>query len=336
MNKSLLAIIQYIFFIALGILFVWLTIKDIQREEWLQIENSLKNARHWLLIPVLLMLILSHYSRAIRWKILMEPLQYKPSTFNTLAAVMIGYLANTAVPRLGEVVKCSLLAKYEGLRADKLVGTIVIERIIDLICLFVVFILALIFQGNIIGEYVLNAFGTFFRDKSGGFSPYKIVLLLFVLLTAGTVFIYLLKKFAHTNLVSKLNNVYHGILNGLNTIRLIKHKTAFIFHTIFIWLMYLLSTTAGIYALRETEFLGIAGGITALGVGSIAMIITPGGIGAYPLLIAKLMELYGLDFKTTGTALGWLLWSAQTIIILVCGVIFTILFTFFNKKKTAS
>ncbi|HZI00889.1 MAG TPA: hypothetical protein VEX63_07055, partial [Flavisolibacter sp.] len=101
-----------------------------------------------------------------------------------------------------------------------------------------------------------------------------------------------------------------------------------------IWLLYLLSTTAGIYALRETEFLGLAGGLTALGVGSIAMIITPGGIGAYPLLIAKLMELYGLDFKTIGTALGWLLWSAQTIIILVCGVIFSALITYFNKKET--
>jgi hypothetical protein len=159
--------------------------------------------------------------------------------------------------------------------------------------------------------------------------------LLFSFITIFIIVIFLFKRFAHLNIISKANSALKGLIQGLNSIRLIKRKGAFLFYTLLIWLMYLLSTTAGIYALRETEFLGISGGLTALGVGSIAMIITPGGIGAYPLLIAKLMELYGLDFKTIGTALGWLLWSAQTIIILACGVIFSALITYFNKKKPA-
>ena len=335
MKKSFKSILQYCFFIGLGVLFVWLTVKDIQQQEWLQIQYSLRHARHWLLVPVIVMLLLSHYLRALRWKIMMEPLGYFPSNFNTMAAVMIGYLANTAVPRLGEVMKCSILSKYEGLKADKLIGTIVVERLIDVTCLLLVFMLALVFQGHIIGDYVANAFGNFFRDKSGGFASYKVLLVTFSLLTFIIILIFLFKRFAHLNVITKVNNTLKGLLQGLNSIRLIKRKTAFLVYTILIWLLYLLSTTAGIYALRETEFLGLAGGLTALGVGSIAMIITPGGIGAYPLLIAKLMELYGLDFKTIGTALGWLLWSAQTIIILVCGVIFSALITYFNKKETA-
>ncbi|HZH00846.1 MAG TPA: lysylphosphatidylglycerol synthase transmembrane domain-containing protein [Flavisolibacter sp.] len=335
MKKSFKSILQYCFFIGLGVLFVWLTVKDIRQQEWQQIQYSLQHARHWLLIPVIIMLLLSHYLRALRWKIMMEPLGYFPSNFNTMAAVMIGYLANTAVPRLGEVMKCSILSKYEGLKADKLIGTIVVERLIDVTCLLLVFMLALVFQGHIIGDYVANAFGNFFRDKSGGFASYKVLLVTFSLLTFIIILIFLFKRFAHLNVITKVNNTLKGLLQGLNSIRLIKRKTAFLVYTILIWLLYLLSTTAGIYALRETEFLGLAGGLTALGVGSIAMIITPGGIGAYPLLIAKLMELYGLDFKTIGTALGWLLWSAQTIIILVCGVIFSALITYFNKKETA-
>jgi uncharacterized protein (TIRG00374 family) len=335
MKQSFKSILQYCFFIALGVLFVWLTIKDIGQQEWQQIKSSLQNARHWLLIPATGMLLLSHYLRAIRWKIMMEPLGYYPSNFNTMAAVMIGYLANTAVPRLGEVMKCSILSKYEGLKADKLIGTIVVERLIDVLCLLVVFVLALLFQGHIIGDYVTNAFGNFFRDKSGDFASYKVLLLLFSFITIFIIVIFLFKRFAHLNIISKANSALKGLIQGLNSIRLIKRKGAFLFYTLLIWLMYLLSTTAGIYALRETEFLGISGGLTALGVGSIAMIITPGGIGAYPLLIAKLMELYGLDFKTIGTALGWLLWSAQTIIILACGVIFSALITYFNKKKPA-
>lgn len=99
--------------------------------------------------------------------------------------------------------------------------------------------------------------------------------------------------------------------------------------------MYLLSTTAGLYALQETENLGIGGGLTTLAVGSIGMIVTPGGIGAYPLFVANLMGLYGLDVKTIGTALGWLLWSAQTLVILGGGVIFIGMFSYHNKKRKA-
>ena len=97
----------------------------------------------------------------------MEPLGYKPSNFNTFAAVMIGYLVNTGVPRLGEVVKCTILARYEKVRADRLVGTIVMERAVDVVCLVIVFIFALIFQGGFIGEHVAANFTDFFHDNTG-------------------------------------------------------------------------------------------------------------------------------------------------------------------------
>ena len=101
MKKKIITIFQYTFFFLLGVLFVWLTIKDVNQEQWESIKNAVVNARHWIFIPVILLLILSHLSRALRWKILMEPLGYKPSTFNTFSAVMIGYLVNAGVPRLG-------------------------------------------------------------------------------------------------------------------------------------------------------------------------------------------------------------------------------------------
>jgi hypothetical protein len=263
----------------------------------------------------------------------MEPLGYKPTIFNTWAAVMIGYLVNAGVPRLGEVVKCSLLAKYENVKADKLVGTIVVERVVDLICLLVVFLAAILFQGHIIGDYLIESFSSIFKDASGATSYSKVVMLFLIVIFVVAAFYFLLKRFGHIDIISKVQNILKGIGHGLNSIRLIKHKGAFIFHTIFIWALYLLSTTLGIFALKETDHLGLGGGITTLAVGSVGMILTPGGIGAYPLLVAKLMELYGLDPKTIGTALGWLLWSAQTLIILVCGVIFSGLFSYHNKKR---
>ena len=333
MKKSFLTILQYLFFLGLGILFVWLTIRDITKEDWEHIKYSVQHARHWLVFPVVLLLFLSHYSRAIRWKLLMEPLGYKPSTFNTFAAVMIGYLVNAGVPRLGEVVKCTLLSRYENVRADKLVGTIVVERAVDVVCLLIVFVLALFFEGHVIGEFTANLFGSFFKNSSGTTSFTKLILFSIIAIAFCAFSYYILKRFGHIDAVSKIKNVLKGIVHGLGSIRYVKHKGLFLFHTVLIWGLYLASTTIGIYALHETEHLGIGAGLTTLGIGSIGMIITPGGIGAYPLLVSELIGLYGLDEKTIGRALGWLLWSVQTIIILVGGLIFSGLFSYYNKKR---
>jgi glycosyltransferase 2 family protein len=333
MKKSFLTIFQYLFFIGLGLFFVWLSVKDINHEQWLQIKDAILRARRWVVAPVIIMLLLSHYSRAVRWKILMEPLGYKPSTFNVFAAVMIGYLVNTGVPRLGEVVKCTLLSRYEKVRADKLVGTIVMERAVDVVCLLIVFLLAIIFQGHIIGDYVYESFGRFFTDRTGHTSVRKLLIVLAIIIAVVLFIYFLLKHFGHIDAFAKIKEVLKGILHGLSSIRFIKHKKLFLFHTFIIWALYLFSTTAGIYALRETAHLGLGGGLTTLTIGSIGMIISPGGIGAYALLVAKLMKLYGLDEDTIGAALGWLLWSVQTLIILGAGVIFFALFSYYNKKR---
>ena len=185
MKKRLITILQYLFFFSLGVFFAWLSVKDINQARWEQIKQSLAQSKQWLFIPVLLIMLLSHYSRALRWKILMEPLGYNPSMFNTFAAVMIGYLVNLGVPRLGEVVKCTILARYEKIRADKLVGTIVLERTFDLICLVIVFTLSLILQGDIIGSYMKAKLGLFLGDKAGNLSTQK-------LLIAGAIFVFVI------------------------------------------------------------------------------------------------------------------------------------------------
>lgn len=333
MKKPFLTILQYLFFLGLGIFFVWLSVRKIEAKQWQDIKSALQQARLVLLIPVVLMLLVSHWSRAVRWKILMEPLGYKPSTFNTFAAVMIGYLVNAGVPRLGEVVKCTLLSRYEKVRADRLVGTIVMERAVDVVCLLLAFLAALFFQGNIIGEFVGSLFGNFFKNSAGQTSMSKIIIYAAVLLFFIGLVYFLLKRFGHIDAVGKVKAVFAGILHGLQSIRFIRHKGWFVVHTVLIWGMYLFSTTLGIYALRQTAHLGLGGGLTTLTVGSVGMIPTPGGLGAYPLLVSQLMKVYGLDPDTIGNALGWLLWSAQTLIILIGGLSSAALFSFVNKNK---
>jgi uncharacterized membrane protein YbhN (UPF0104 family) len=333
MKKRLITILQYLFFFSLGVFFAWLSVKDINQERWEQIKHSLAQSKQWLFLPVLVIMLISHYSRALRWKILMEPLGYKPSTFNTFAAVMIGYLVNLGVPRLGEVIKCTILARYEKIRADKLVGTIVLERTFDLICLIIVFISALILQGDIIGGYMKSKLALFLGDNAGHLSTQKILIAGGVFVAVIAIAYLLLKRFGHIDAVGKIKNILSGVWHGLNSIRYIKHKGLFIFHTILIWTLYLAGTVAGLYALKETAHLGVPGGLATLSVGSVGMIVTPGGIGAYPLLVSELMGLYGLDSATVGTALGWLLWTAQTLIIVVVGFICFSLLSAFNKNR---
>ena len=333
MNRSIASILQYLLFIGLGVLFVWLSVRDITEQEWLQIKDALRRARHWLIIPAFFLLFLAHYSRALRWRILMQPLGYRPSRFNTFAAVMIGYLVNSGVPRLGEVVKCTLLAKYERVRADKLVGTIVVERAVDVVCLLIAFLAAIIFEGQVIWAPLSESFSNFFYDNSGHASIRKIIIVVGSIVVVIAVLYFLLKRFGHIDAIAKIKSVLRGILDGLNSIRRLENKGLFLFHTLLIWALYLSGTTIGIYALRETSHLGIGGGLTTLVFGSLGMIVSPGGIGAYALIVAKLIGWYGLDPHTIGRALGWLLWSVQTLIILLGGVFCFAFLSYHNKNR---
>ena len=152
MQKKINSLLQYAFFLGLAIFLVWWSLSKISDEHWEEMKTAMRETNYWLLVPVAIALLVSHLSRAIRWKILMEPMGYKPSLINTYLAVLIGYFANQGVPRLGEVLKCTILSRYEKVPADKLIGTIVAERAFDLLCLILVFAITFFSQSSVIGK----------------------------------------------------------------------------------------------------------------------------------------------------------------------------------------
>lgn len=333
MKKKLVAILQYVLFLGLGLFLVWWSIQKITPSDWVDINHAIKHARWWVLAPIIACLLLSHYSRAIRWKILMTPLGYRPSLRNTYLAVLIGYLANLAFPRLGEVLKCTTLAKYEKVPADKLVGTIVAERAFDVICLLLLIGITFFTQVNVIGNYFETVLSENFGEKAAFFRSWGILVLLLAATAGLLLLIWFLNKFQHIRLIGKIRAVGINAWKGVTSIQYVKNKGWFIFHSLFIWLMYFLSTYIGMQALKETEHLGVLPSMSALSIGSIAMIITPSGLGAYPAMIQETMLLYQLE-SGIGLALGWLMWSVQIFQIAIAGFIALILFPIFNKKKT--
>src|SRR6201996_3025397 len=177
MKKAIGVSLQYLFFAALAAFFVWLSLKDMDSQKWAQLRDALARANYWLLTPVLLMLLASHWLRALRWRQLIQPLGYNPSRLNCFLGVMIGYFVNLGAPRLGEVIKCTVLARYEKVPADKLVGTIVAERAFDVVCLFLVFSLTFLLQFNVIHTLTADKTAALLQGANGHISIWKILLL---------------------------------------------------------------------------------------------------------------------------------------------------------------
>jgi glycosyltransferase 2 family protein len=334
MNKRLRTILQYSFFLGLGIFLVWWSVKDLTTNDKSQIRSALETARYWLLIPVFGILFFSHLIRAIRWKLLIEPLGYKPSTTNTLFAVFIGYLANQAVPRLGEVLKCTVLSRYEKVPADKLIGTIILERVIDAITLLIIFGITLAIQPDIYSQLVDTIFNS---EKEAGVNKKTISSSLALMILAGIVIIVLAvwmiknkKNFIDLGLLFK--RIGKSIWQGLSAIQHLKKRWWFIFLTLSMWTLYLAGGYIGFMALKETQQYGINEAFTVLSAGSVGMIATPGGIGAYAYLLQKTMQVYGLN-EGIALAFGWILWLAQTAVILIGGLISFVGMPYYNKRK---
>ncbi len=331
MNKRLVSILQLAFFLFLGIFLVWWSIHKMDKKNWEDCKNALASARYYLFIPVFIILVISHISRAIRWKILMKPMGYNPKLSNTFFAVMVGYLANLAIPRLGEVLKCSILGKYEKVPPDKLVGTIVVERVIDLISLIVIFAIALITQASVIGGFARETIRKYFLHDGIHAIIIKLIIVAFLFIAIFFLIRFAFKKYSHYNFVKKINKIISGIITGLSTIRAMENKWSFIFHSILIWTCYLLGTYVGFFAIAGTEHLTIAAAFPVLAFASIGMIITPGGIGIYPMFIKQVMSLYNIE-EGIGFANGNLQWIAQFLIVLTIGFLSLILLPYVNKK----
>jgi hypothetical protein len=317
------------FFFLLGIALIWWSLHQIPAEEWTKFTLALKHSKLWIVFPVFMILGLSHFLRALRWRLIMEPLGYRPSIANTYFAVLIGYLANLAIPRLGEVLKCTLLAKYEHVPAEKIVGTIVAERAFDVISLGIVFLMALGLQFNVI-EAGWN------QLKSQAIAPvnnanegdWKIYLLIGIgILLVGLFFI--LRKRIPT-IVASVKNIISGIWEGVMSATKLKQQKLFFLYSFGIWFLYLLATYVGLYATEGTES-SFATAISCLAYASIGMILTPGGIGAYAYFMAKVLELNGVDY-TLGLANGTLQWFSQFLIVIVLGGLSLILLPIINKQ----
>lgn len=330
MKKKLLSFLQYVIFLGGGLLLVWWQLHSMTPGQEEQFMHALRTANYILIIPVVCMNLLSHLSRSMRWKLLMEPLEYRPKLSNVFAVTMVGYLANSAVPRLGEVLKCTFLARYEKLKADKLIGTILIERTFDLICYGIFILITVLIQIDRIGNYLSEKLHGI-TDK--GAVPLWIKVIVPAVAALIILFIWIMRRYPQNKLIVKIRTFVGGIGTGFATIRHLKRRKAFIAHTFFIWAMYLLQIYLAFFAIEGTAHLSLKAACSVLALSTLAMILTPGGIGSFPEFVMQTLIIYGISKASgQGLALGWLIWGVSTGIIIIAGLISLLLLPSINKN----
>ncbi len=327
MKKTL----QYLVFLGIGGGLIWYSIASgiiNPTKLW----EDVSHANLWYVGLMILLMIVAHGSRAARWQMLLEPLGYKPSFMNVNNAVWLGYFANNLVPRLGEVTRCSQLYKSDNIPVEKSLGTVVTDRIFDVVSLFVLLIIHFIIDFDKLWAFINLQMAQNSGEKTG--KSNLIFLLLIGVVVIGFVFFIFRKKILQISIVQTIIEKLQGLLDGLLSIRNLKNPPLFIFYSILIWAMYYSIGYVLFFAIPKFSSLPPIAGLTFLVSGALAMILpSPGGAGTVTAIVSPvLVTMYGLSKDDAGT-LSTFIQSSQMLVTLVIGLIIFLVSIFISNKK---
>ena len=329
MKKKLLSLLQYIVFLGIGIFLTWWQFSKMTEVQKVQFNESLSHAHYIYLIPVFIITVLGHISRGIRWKILIEPMGYHRKNSNAFYDTMSDYFANTFLPRVGEIWRCTLLSKYENIPVTKLIGTILVERIFDLLCYFLLIVITFLIQIQTVSDFIKDKISRIVAIKT----QFPVWLVLLVVIVVGFILFLLVKwifrRYRHHHYIVKLKGFHLGLKEGYSTILHLKKRKKFVAHSVFIWAYYLFEIYIGFSALDATSSLPISAAFSVLSLATLAMIVSPGGLGAFPIAVQEVLLIYNVD----NIFFGWLMWAVTTGIIIVVGMISFGLLIYQNKRK---
>lgn len=318
MNSKIKNILKILLPLLLGVFLVLYSLSKVSVDELLV---YVKKADYTWIILGMFLGFLSHLSRAYRWLFQLEPMGYKIKFANSMMAVFATYLINYTIPRAGEVARATILTNYEGVPFEKGFGTIVAERIADLLVMLGIISITLFLEFDFIYSFLIEKF-----------NPKKILIAFIGLVLLIIIFSRFIKK-SKSKLALKIKAFINGLIEGVLSIFKMKKKWAFIFHTLFIWGMYLLMFYITSFAVKDLQ--GISTGAVLIGFisASFSIAATNGGIGAYPLAIYAAFSIFGIA-EEPSIAFGWILWASQTLMIIIFGGLSLIYLPIYNRKKT--
>ncbi|CCG54425.1 Probable transmembrane protein of unknown function [Flavobacterium indicum GPTSA100-9 = DSM 17447] len=305
--------------LVIGLGIIYYQFSTLTQNELDKIKVCFQKADYTFIFLSLIVALFGYWSRAYRWKYSLNHLGYKTKFHNDFFTVCVSYLVNLTIPRSGEITRAALLKKYEKVPFDKGFGTIVAERIVDLLVFLLFVILAFILQFEKLYAFLASKI------------PFeKIIILGISMSILGIIFI-LVWIYAEWKIIQKLKEKLAGLIEGMQSIYKMKDKWKYIFHSFFIWFSYLIMFYVTIYALPETSNLTFDIVIMGFIFGTLAVGFTNGGLGAYPLAVAMIFSIFGVS-KDVGIAFGWLTWTSQTILTIFLGLLSYLFLPILNKK----
>jgi hypothetical protein len=322
LKKGVIQALKFTGFLVAGLLLLWLAFR---KTDFSKLAGELREADYsWLLLSIVFGL-LAFVSRARRWIILVNPLGYNPSLKNSFFALMTGYLANIALPRLGELTRCVALGKKEKIPVDQLVGTVVAERTVDFLSLLFILLILLFTNSGEIGLFLKEFILIPLQDKAGELFGATWILWA-ILAAAGFAILIVIYSYRHSlrkiRLFAKFFDLSKGILNGLKTITNLKRKREFIFHTVFIWMNYIMMTWVVVFSLEATSHLNFGDSIFLLVIGGLAMSApVQSGLGVFHYTISQgLLIVKGIPLED-GLAYALLTHESQLLFVAIVGTI---------------
>lgn len=306
--------------LGLGIFLIWYSYSQFSGEQLQEIKSHFEKANYGIIALAVFLGLISHISRAYRWNYMLQPLGFRPKLLNNFMAVCIAYLMNIFIPKSGEVSRAMVINKYEKVPFDKAFGTIISERLVDIIILFIFTIIALVIQYDVLFGYISKYIPTLNLIYTMG--------ILTLLLTCFILFL----KYSKSPIQKRLSKLLHGLKEGVLSVLKMQKKGAFIFHTFLIWGLYLISFYTSTFALAETSSISIGTLIITFVIGSFSFAFTNSGFGSYPFFVAGILAVYGIA-ETTGTAFGWIVWTSNIASIVLFGALSFFMLPLYNRKK---
>lgn len=330
MKKTFRIILNFVVFPSFGILLLYLAFKNV---DLYKLWDGIKNANFYWVGLSLVFAILGFISRALRWKLLIEPLGYSPSNKNTVLAVFIAYFANIALPRLGEITRCGSLNKTDNIPMDKLIGTVITERVIDFITLLLMISFVLIVKFKQVGGFFAKEIiNPLYNKYFSSLYFWIIVISTFIFIVVFIIF--MRKKLIKNSLFNKINEFLKGLIFGLKSVFRMKKIGLFFLHTAFIWTMYILMTYVSFFSIDATKNLSFIDSFFILTIGGLGMSApVQNGFGAYHWIVSLGLMLYGIS-QADGLLFATICHESQTLMVLITGPIAILLIFLAKKNKT--
>lgn len=320
MKKSFGTLLKVIIPLGLGLFLIWYIYNSFTPQQLTETKSYFSDANYGFVFLSVLLSILSHVSRSYRWNFMLEPLGYRPKLLNNFMAVSVAYLMNIFIPKSGEISRGVILDKYEGVPFEKGFGTIISERIVDLLFLLAFTVIALVLKFDELSQYLFETI------------PESTLYVIVIGIIATGVLILLFLIFSKSKVNLKLKRFVMGLKEGILSILKMKKKAAFLIHTFVIWGLYLLSFYTALFALPDTSHINFGTIIITFVVGSFTFAFTNSGFGTYPAAVAGILAVFGVT-TTVGVAFGWIVWISNITSLVVFGSLSLLFLPIYNRSK---